>query len=355
MKKEITIKECLKLSNAFYLDVRETRERAVSYIEGSIHIPLAELNKGDCFARLRRARNDSAINIIIYCATGCRSLTAAEILSKQGFNAYSLKGGLKEWIESGQKVVTSSELTKEQTLRYSRQLTLPELGIEGQKKLLNSRVLVVGAGGLGSPAILYLAAAGVGHLGIIDSDKVSIDNLHRQIIHTTDAVGASKTRSAAFAVSNLNNDTHVHTYEDRLLENNAHKLISEYDVVLDGSDNFETKYLINSACVKAKKPLVHGSILRYQGQVSVFHPAKGTPCYACLYPEPPPKELAPSCVEAGVLGAIPGIIGSIQALEAIKLIANIGEPLFGRLLIFDGLKSKFHLLNIKKEYKCSVC
>ncbi|MFN3133996.1 MAG: molybdopterin-synthase adenylyltransferase MoeB [Candidatus Kryptonium sp.] len=250
--------------------------------------------------------------------------------------------------------VESVELTREEFLRYGRHLIMPEVGLKGQKKLKSASVLIVGAGGLGSPLAFYLAAAGVGRIGIVDFDVVDFSNLQRQIIHTTKDVGRSKLESAKEKLSALNPNIKIETYETRLTSENAIEIIKEYDIIVDGTDNFPTRYLVNDACVLLKKPNVYGSIFRFEGQVSVFYAEKG-PCYRCLYQEPPPPGLVPSCAEGGVLGVLPGIIGTLQALEVIKLILGVGRPLIGRLLLFDALKMSFRELKLRKNPNCPVC
>lgn len=246
------------------------------------------------------------------------------------------------------------ELNREEFLRYGRHLIIPEVGLEGQRKLKSASVLIIGAGGLGSPLAFYLTAAGVGRIGIVDFDVVDLSNLQRQILHTTKDVGRSKLESAREKLESLNPNVKIETYEMRLTSENALDLIKEYDIVVDGTDNFPTRYLVNDACVFLKKPNVYGSIFRFEGQVSVFYADKG-PCYRCLYKEPPPPGLVPSCAEGGVLGVLPGIIGTIQALETIKLILGIGEPLIGKLLLFDALRMKFRELKLRKDPECPVC
>ncbi len=244
---------------------------------------------------------------------------------------------------------------KEKILRYIRQIALSEIGITGQKKLGNSKALLIGAGGLGSPAALYLASAGVGTIGIVDDDVVSFDNLHRQILHKTASLGMPKTESARKTILEINPDISVKTYQERLTKFNAETIFKDYDLVLDGSDNFETRYLANEVCVRNGLPFVLGSILRFEGQISVFDTRQGGPCYSCIYPEPPPLEVAPTCARAGVLGALTGVIGTLQALEALKILAGFGETLIGKLLIFDGLTCKMKTLELKKDLKCRIC
>lgn len=347
---EISVEESLKVENALFLDVRDYNERELAHIPSSLHIPLPKLK----YENTKTLKHEHTI--IVYCASGCRSAAAAEILIKAGHkNVYSLKGGINAWQKAGYDVVAGGALSKSELSRYARQLTLPEIGVEGQKKIAAARVLIVGAGGLGSPAAFYLAAAGVGTIGIIDSDSVELDNLHRQILHTTKSVGEKKVKSAAAAIAELNDKVATKLYDERLTAKNAGKIFKDYDLVLDGSDNFETRYVVNEACVKSGIPLVHGSILRYTGQLSVFDPKNGGPCYSCVYPEPPPAEVAPSCAEAGVLGVIPGIIGTMQGLEALKIIAGFGEKIIGKLLIFDGLTCRMKMLGVKRDVGCKVC
>jgi molybdopterin/thiamine biosynthesis adenylyltransferase len=267
----------------------------------------------------------------------------------------SLAGGYGAWKDAGLPVETPVKLTEAQRARYSRHLMIPEVGEAGQAKLLKSKVLLIGAGGLGSPSALYLAAAGVGRLGIVDDDVVDESNLQRQILHTTDRVGMPKTESAKKAIHALNPEVVVDEHRLRLNRDNALGLFSQYDVIVDGSDNFGTRYLVNDACVLLQKPNVHGSIFRFDGQATTFVPGSGRPCYRCLFPEPPPPELAPSCQEAGVLGVLPGIIGLLQAVEAMKLILGRGEPLVGRLLLYDALEQRFREVKYERDPQCPAC
>jgi len=264
----------------------------------------------------------------------------------------SMAGGFAAWREIGAPV--EAPLAPAQLERYSRHLLIPEVGIAGQTKLLRSKVLLIGAGGLGSPAAYYLAAAGVGTLGIIDADVVDATNLQRQILHSTERIGESKVDSARRTLEALNPDVHVVGYKERLTSANIDRIIADYDVIVDGADNFPTRYLLNDASVKWRKPVVHGSIYRFEGQVTVFKPFEG-PCYRCLFHEPPPPELAPSCAEAGVLGVLPGVIGTIQANETIKLLLGIGEPLIGRYLLFDALEGAFREVRLRRDPKCPAC
>src|SRR5437773_6367121 len=280
---------------------------------------------------------------------------AADILQKLGYrNVISMAGGFNRWKDSGKAWTTPASLTPSQAQRYSRHLLIPEVGEAGQQKLLNSKVLLIGAGGLGSPAAYYLASAGVGTLGIVDSDVVDLTNLQRQILHTTERIGESKVSSAKKTLEALNPDVKIVGYEERLTAANIDRIIEDYDVVIDGADNFPTRYLLNDASVKHRIPVVHGSIFRFEGQVTVFKPFDG-PCYRCLFPEPPPPELAPSCAEGGVLGVLPGVIGTLQATEAIKLLLGVGDPLIGRQLRYDALSMEFVELRMHRDPECPVC
>jgi molybdopterin/thiamine biosynthesis adenylyltransferase len=280
---------------------------------------------------------------------------AADTLQKLGYtNVISMSGGFNRWKDSGLPWTKPETLTPEQAQRYSRHLLIPEIGERGQLKLLSSKVLLIGAGGLGSPAALYLAAAGVGTLGIVDSDVVDATNLQRQILHNTERLGRPKVESARETIAALNPDVKVNAYQERLTAENIDRITAGYDVIVDGADNFPTRYLVNDASVKHKIPVVHGSIYRFEGQVTVFKPFEG-PCYRCLFHQPPPPELAPSCAEAGVLGVLPGIIGSIQANEAIKLLLGIGEPLIGRYLLYDALDETFREVKLRRDPNCPVC
>ncbi|CAN5230141.1 molybdopterin-synthase adenylyltransferase MoeB [soil metagenome] len=330
------------------IDVRERHEWDAGRIPGAEHIPLGEIGA----AAERLPRKDEPI--VLHCAAGVRSAIAAHTLQELGYtNVVSMAGGFSRWQQLGHPVETEG-LTPEQAERYSRHVLIPEIGNEGQRALLRSSVLLVGAGGLGSPAALYLAAAGVGTLGIVDSDVVDATNLQRQVLHDTTRLGRSKVDSATETIGKLNPDVFVVGYEERLESTTADRIIAPYDVIVDGADNFPTRYLMNDASIKHRKPVVHGSIYRFDGQVTVFAPPKG-PCYRCLFPEPPPPELAPSCAEAGVLGVLPGIIGSLQANEALKLLLGIGEPLIGRLLLFDALGTTFDTVKLRRDPACAAC
>jgi molybdopterin/thiamine biosynthesis adenylyltransferase len=294
--------------------------------------------------------------VLLYCAAGNRSAFAARTLSELGYErAISLSGGYTDWQRSGFPTDLPRSLGPERSTRYSRHLLIPEVGEEGQLRLLDSRILLIGAGGLGSPASLYLAAAGVGTLGIVDDDAVDATNLQRQIVHSTERLGDSKAESAKRTIEALNPDVTVKTFQERLTSDNVDRILGEgWDVIVDGADNFPTRYLLNDASVWHGIPVVHGSIYRFEGQVTVFKPGDG-PCYRCLFPQPPPPELAPSCAEGGVLGVLPGVVGSIQATEALKLALGIGDPLVGRLLLYDALAASFTEVSLRRDPACPVC
>lgn len=334
-----------------YVDVREKDETRQGYIPGAVLLPRGFL---EMQAEQKLPNRDA--NIVVYCAGGIRSAFAARTLQALGYrNVESANPGFVRWKDMRYPVETPPELTPAQLDRYSRHLLLPEVGERGQEKLLKARVLCLGAGGLGSPSALYLAAAGVGTLGIIDADVVDASNLQRQILHGTSTVGVAKVESARQRLSDLNPDVRVIAYNERLTSENIDRVLDEgWDVIVDGLDNFPTRYLINDASVWKDIPVVHGSIFRFDGQVTTFAPRQG-PCYRCLYPEPPPAHLAPSCAEAGVLGVLPGIVGTIQATEAIKLILGQGEPLIGRLLMYESLGMKFRTLKLRRDPECIVC
>ncbi|MGE0787895.1 MAG: molybdopterin-synthase adenylyltransferase MoeB [Sandaracinaceae bacterium] len=333
------------------VDVREKDEVRQGYIPGAVHIP-----RGFLEMQAESRLPDKNAPIVVYCAGGIRSAFAAKSLMELGYsNVESANPGYGKWKDNGYPTERPPELTSEQLERYSRHLLLPEVGEKGQEKLLKSRVLLLGAGGLGSPAALYLAAAGVGTLGIIDNDVVDASNLQRQILHGTSRVGVPKVESGAERLRDLNPDVKVIPFQERLTSDNVDRILDQgWDVIVDGLDNFPTRYLVNDASVFKDVPVVHGSIFRFDGQVTTFWPKKG-PCYRCLYPEPPPAHLAPSCAEAGVLGVLPGIIGTIQATEAIKIVLGQGEPLVGRLLTYDSLKMQFRTLKLRRDPSCPVC
>ena len=333
-----------------FLDVREPDEYEQGAVPGAVHLPRGHLE----FQVEGKIPNKTA-PIVVYCAGGVRSAFAAKTLQDLGYtDVTSVIGGFNKWKDDGLPWTTPRTLTPAQRNRYQRHLLLPEVGEKGQQKLLDAKVLMLGAGGLGSPSALYLAAAGVGNIGIIDMDVVDESNLQRQILHNLDRVGMRKVESAKVALTSINPDLTVTTYDTRLGADNILDIIDGYDVIVDGTDNFPTRYLVNDATLLKKIPVVHGSIFRFEGQVTVFDPYNG-PCYRCLIPEPPPAELAPSCAEAGVLGVLPGIVGSIQALEAIKMILGLGEPLVGRLLAFDALEESFRSFKVRRDPDCPAC
>lgn len=337
--------------NVYVIDIRERDEFVQGYIPGARYVP-----RGFLELRMEEITPNRDAPIVFYCAGGVRSLLAARAVKEMGYtNVTSLQGGFGAWKNAGYEFDIPRTLNDEQRLRYDRHILMPEVGEQGQHRLLGAKVLLVGAGGLGSPAAIYLAAAGVGTIGIIDFDVVDTSNLQRQIIHRLEDVDRPKVESAADAISRLNPDVQVIGYKTQLTSENALDIISQYDVVLNGSDNFPTRYLVNDACVILGKPLVDASIFRFDGQVTVYNTAKGSPCYRCLYPDPPPPGEVPSCAEGGVLGVLPGIIGSVQAVEAIKLILRIGQPLAGRLLIYDALEGEFREVRIRKDPDCPVC
>ena len=327
---------------AIVLDVREPEEYDEGALLGAIHIP-----RGHLEAQIEGRIIDKQAPIVAYCAGGVRSAFAAKTLAELGYtNVLSMEGGYGRWKDEGREWKAPVSLTPEQNNRYKRHLLLPEVGTAGQVKLLDAKVLMLGAGGLGSPSAMYLAAAGVGTIGIVDMDDVDASNLQRQILHNIDRIGDRKVDSAKKTLTMLNPDVNVVTYDTRLDASNIMEILEGYDVVVDGADNFPSRYLLNDASVKLGIPVVHGSIFRFEGMVSVFHPTKG-PTYRDMVPEPPPAELAPSCAEAGVLGVLPGIVGSIQALETIKVILDLGEPLIGRILTVDTSDMEFRVFNLK--------
>jgi sulfur-carrier protein adenylyltransferase/sulfurtransferase len=348
---EIDAQASEKLAGAAWVDVREQDEWQEGHIPGAVHVP-----RGNLESRIEAAVTDKETPVILYCASGIRSAFAAKTLQELGYGTvYSLAGGIVDWKRNGREVTIPRTLSPARRTRYSRHLLIPEIGEEGQLKLLDSRVLLIGAGGLGSPAALYLAAAGVGTLGIVDADIVDETNLQRQIVHSLDTLGTPKVDSAKQAIEALNPDVEVVTYRERLTSENIDRVLDDgWDVILDGADNFPTRYLVNDASVWHDIPVVHGSIYRFEGQVTVFKPGEG-PCYRCLFPEPPPPELAPSCSEGGVLGILPGIVGCLQTNEAIKLAAGIGDTLVGRLLLFDALSTEFNEVKIERRPDCPVC
>jgi molybdopterin/thiamine biosynthesis adenylyltransferase/rhodanese-related sulfurtransferase len=333
------------------LDIREPHEHAEAHLEGDVLVPPVEVAE-----RIDELAPDTSQRLILYCRSGARSARAANLLKEQlGYdNVANVEGGILAWQKAGLPVDEAEGITAEQRERYSRHTMLPEVGVEGQVKLLNSKVLLIGAGGLGAPSALYLAAAGVGTLGLVDDDVVDESNLQRQVIHNTERVGQPKTESARKTIEALNPDVKVVEHRLRLDATNVIEIIKDYDVIVDGADNFPTRYLLNDASVRLRKPVVSASILAFDGQISTFVPFEG-PCYRCLYPTPPPTELAPSCGEAGVLGVMAGVLGLLQANEVIKLVAGIGEPLIGRLLLYDSLGTRFTELKVRRDPNCPIC
>ena len=333
------------------IDVREQHEFEERHIDGAIHVP-----RGYLETRIEQFVPDRSKRVLLYCASGTRSAFAAKTLAEDlGYeDVASLAGGITLWRDRGLPVVTPRSLTQDQKERYSRHLLVPEIGLEGQMKMLDAKVLLLGAGGLGAPSALYLAAAGVGTLGLIDDDIVEASNLQRQVIHNTERIGMAKTESARLAVEALNPDVNVIEHNGRLDSDNVIELLSGYDVIVDGADNFPTRYLLNDASVRLNKPVVSASILSFDGQISTFVPFEG-PCYRCLYPTPPPAELAPSCGAAGVLGMLPGIMGMLQSLEVFKLVTGAGQPLIGRLLLFEALGTEFTELKVRRDPDCPIC
>jgi molybdopterin/thiamine biosynthesis adenylyltransferase/rhodanese-related sulfurtransferase len=332
------------------VDVREVSEWEQGHIPGAIHISKSYVEQ-----QIETAIPDRDTPVVIYCAGGVRSLFAGQTLQALGYtDVRSMSGGFQEWKGSGLAWSMPAVLSHEQKQRYSRHLLMPEVGSEGQAKLLDSKVLLIGAGGLGSPAALYLAAAGVGTIGIVDFDVVDVSNLQRQVIHTTDRVGTKKVDSARTAIGALNPDVRVVAHDEMLTGENVERIIAGYDVILDGTDTFETRYTLNDAAVVSGIPVVHASVYRFEGQLTVFRPLEG-PCYRCLYPTPPPPELAPGCSVAGVLGVVPGIMGLLQTNEVLKLLLGIGDSLSGRLLLFDALDASFTELRLRRDPACPVC
>jgi len=333
------------------IDVREPDEFRGGYIPGAEHV-----SRGFLELKIEQVVPDRATPIITYCAGGVRSLLAAQVLKIMGYgDVKSMSGGYSKWKDLGHPVVVDKQMSTEQLDRYSRHFLLDQIGEKGQSKLLDAKVLLIGAGGLGSPTGLYLAAMGVGTIGVIDLDVVDMSNLQRQIIHTNDRVGTSKVESAKATLTALNPDVNVITIEERLDRTNAMEILKDYDIIVNGADNFPTRYLVNDACVFLGKPIVDASIFKFEGQATVYDSAAGGPCYRCLYPEPPPPGMVPSCQDAGVLGSLCGTMGSIQATEVAKLIVGFGEPLVGKLLMYDALKSQFRILTARRDPSCPVC
>jgi adenylyltransferase/sulfurtransferase len=352
--KEVSVQEVnekLNPANGFtLLDVRERDEWDQGHLDQAIFLP-----RGFLEVKADKELADKSQRIVVYCAGGTRSAFAAKTLQDLGYaNVYSMRGGFNEWKNNGFRFVTPEKVGKDQMARYSRHLRIPQVGEKGQLKLLKSKVLLVGAGGLGSPAGVYLAAAGVGTLGLVDYDVVDESNLQRQILHWTSSVGMTKVDSARRTLFEVNPDVKVRTYQLHLDASNILDIFSEYDVIVSGSDNFTTAYMVNDAAILLKKPVAYGSIFQFEGQASTFIPYQG-PCFRCLYPEAAPPELAPSCDEAGVLGVLPGTVGLIQATEVIKLLLGIGRPLNGRLLTYDALEMTYRAFKIGRRPDCAAC
>ena len=353
---EVSVEEAaaLQRDGAVLVDIREPDE-----VAGGSPLGAERLVRGFLELEIENRVPDLDRTVLLICATGVRSLFAGRDLQELGYgDVYSVAGGFDAWKRQGLPVDSPSILSAEERERYGRHLTIPEVGEKGQARLLESRVLLVGAGGLGSPAAFYLAAAGVGHLALVDDDVVDRSNLQRQILHTDDRLGTPKVESARATLKALNPAIDVAARAERLTSANVDELFAGYDVIVDGSDNFATRYLVNDACIKLGIPNVHGSIYRFDGQVSVFWPGYSVrrgPCYRCLFPEPPPPELAPSCAEAGVLGVLPGVIGTLEAIETVKILLGIGDLLVGRLLVYDALRQRFTELKIERNPECRRC
>jgi sulfur-carrier protein adenylyltransferase/sulfurtransferase len=332
------------------IDTREPHEFQEAHLENGKLVP-----PGLLADEIAAAAPDKSARTILYCRSGNRSFIAAEQLEALGYtDVASMAGGILAWQEQGLPVLAASGMTAEQRDRYSRHTLLPEVGVDGQLKMLNAKVLLIGAGGLGAPTALYLAAAGIGTLGLVDDDVVDASNLQRQVIHNTERIGEPKTESARKTIEALNPDVDVVEHNLRLDSSNIVELLSEYDVIVDGADNFPTRYLLNDASVRLRKPVVSASILSFDGQISTFVPYEG-PCYRCLYPTPPPAELAPSCSANGVLGVMAGQMGLLQANEVLKLVLGIGEPLIGRLLLYEALSTRFTELKVRRDPNCPIC
>ncbi len=333
------------------VDVRETEEYSAGHLPGARHVP-----RGYLESRIEGTVPDRSQRVVLYCASGQRSALAAHTLTEDlGYeHVQSMTGGITLWKDRGYQVEVPKSFSPEQRERYSRHFLLPEVGVEGQQKLLDAKVLLLGAGGLGSPTALYRAAAGVGTLGIVDADVVDVSNLQRQVIHTTDRIGVPKVDSAEEQIQALNPDVEVVKYQTRLDSSNIMEIIEGWDIIVDGVDNFPTRYLLNDATVRLQIPVVSAAILGFEGQLSVFHPYEG-PCYRCLFPQPPPAELAPSCGANGVLGVLPGTMGLLQATEVIKLIVGAGDPLVGRLLMYDALAATTTELKVRRDPECPIC
>ncbi len=350
--REVTPQEvdALPAGAATIVDVREASEWEQGHLPGAYHV-----SKSYIEGQIEVEVPDRDTPVILYCAGGVRSLFAAQTLMELGYtNVASMSGGFHAWKSAGLDFETPVLMNAEQRQRYSRHLLIPEVGSAGQAKLLGSKALLIGAGGLGSPAALYLAAAGVGTIGVVDFDVVDLSNLQRQIVHTTERIGERKVESAKIAINALNPDVEVIAHEEMLVAANVERIIKGYDVILDGTDTFETRYILNDAAVAAGIPVIHASVFRFEGQLTTFIPYEG-PCYRCLYPTPPPPELAPGCSVAGVLGVVPGILGLLQTNEALKDLLGIGNTLAGRLVLFDALETEFTELQLRRDPACPVC
>lgn len=352
--KEMTpeeVRERLKAGEPWaLLDVREQNEWDEGHIEDAHFIP-----RGFLEIRVEKTLPERDKPLVVYCAGGVRSAMAAKTLHDMGYsNVVSMSGGFSRWRELDYPVMKPRVLSDVEVERYSRQIRIPEVGIAGQTKILESSVLVIGAGGLGCPSSIYLTAAGVGTIGIVDNDVVDLSNLQRQILHNTSSIGSPKTESAKATLNEINPLTEVRTYQEQLTSANIMDIIEPYDIIVDGTDNFPTRYLINDASVWTGKPNIHGSVFRFEGQVTLFHPDNG-PCYRCLYPHPTPPDLAPSCADAGVLGVLPGIVGMLQAVETLKFIIGQGDSLAGRLITYDALTTTFREFKLQRDPDCPVC
>lgn len=333
------------------IDVREPEETQGGVLPGAQTIV-----RGFLELKIDKVEPNHNREIIVYCGGGNRSALAAKALVDIGYkNVVSMAGGYSAWQHAGFPIEQKKSLSSDRLARYARHLSMPEVGEAGQLKLLDTKVLLIGAGGLGSPAGLYLAAAGVGIIGIIDNDVVDKSNLQRQILHDESWEGRPKVDSALHRLKGINSDVKVVPHKVRLDRTNVLEIFGQYDLIVNGCDNFATRYLVNDACVFLKKPMIDGSIFRFEGQVTIFDPSRGGPCYRCLYPTPPPPDMAPSCQEAGVFGVLPGIIGSLQAVEVIKLAIGCGEPLVGKLILYDALKQKFREMKVRRDKECPVC
>ena len=351
--REVSVGDALRLAEAGYriIDVREELEWNDGHIPSATLLPL-----GDVLDRIEAVVPDKTTPLLVHCAAGARSARAVARMQSLGYtNAVSLKGSMLDWRRlGGDWEAPQPLLTPAQQRRYSRQLLMPEIGQKGQRKLLDGKVLLIGAGGLGSPSALYLAASGIGTIGLVDDDAVDESNLQRQVLHTVDRIGMPKTESARITLNALNPETRIVEHRERLTADNVERLIANYDVIVDGTDNFDTRYVLNDAALKLRKPVVHGSIYRWDGQITTFVPFAG-PCYRCMYPTQPPEELAPSCAVAGVLGVLPGIVGLLQANEVFKLLLGVGETLAGRLLMFDAMATRFDEVKVWRDPQCPAC